>query len=103
MEESQIPNYLEKVQSQLPALQLLNELGWEYLSPEVCNSLRLQRFGSSILEPVLLEYLRRNENYEFKGDVHHFTENALASAIQRLKAFRATGAIHQNEQAYDLI
>jgi len=42
------PNYLEKVQSQLPALQLLTELGWGYLTPEECVSLRGGRLGSAI-------------------------------------------------------
>ena len=33
------PSYLEKVQSQLPALQLLMQMGWEYLTPEETEDL----------------------------------------------------------------
>ena len=29
----ELPSYLEKVQSQLQALQLLMQMGWEYLTP----------------------------------------------------------------------
>ena len=97
------PSYLEKVQSQLPALQLLIELGWEYLPPEKTNELRDGRLGAAILEPVLTDFIRKNGRYTFKGREHVFTENAIANAVQALKAFRATGAIHQNEEVYDLL
>ncbi len=46
----QTPSYLEKVQSQLPALQLLTEMGWEYLPPEKVAKLRGERLGAAILE-----------------------------------------------------
>ena len=97
------PSYLEKVQSQLPALQLLMQMGWEYLTPEETVNLRGGRLGSSILEPILLDHIRNDCHYEFKGAIHPFTENAIQNAVQALKAFRATGATHQNEQAYDLL
>ncbi len=99
----QTPSYLEKVQSQLPALQLLTEMGWEYLSPTQCSELRDGRLGAGILEPVLTDFIRKNGRYSFKGREHVFTENAVANAVQALKAFRATGAVHQNEEVYDLL
>jgi type I restriction enzyme R subunit len=101
--EYELPSYLEKVQSQLPALQLLTQMGWEYLTPEETVNLRGGRLGSTILEPILLEHIRNHCHYEFKGAIHPFTENAIQNAVQALKAFRATGATHQNEQAYDLL
>ena len=97
------PSYLEAVQSQLPALQLLTEMGWEYLPPEECNRLRGGRLGTAILDPILTDFVREHARYTFKGHEHPFTENAIANAVQALKAFRATGAIHQNEEVYDLL
>jgi len=102
-ERIETPIYLEKVQSQLPALHLLVAMGWEYLPPEKCAELRDNRLGSVILEPVLAGFIRDQCRFEFKGRVHPFTENAIASAVQALKAFRATGATHENEQPYDLL
>jgi type I restriction enzyme R subunit len=99
----ELPNYLEKVQSQLPALHLLMQLGWQYLTLEEANRLRGDRLGSTILEPVLVDHIRTHCRFTFKGATHHFTENAIQSAVQTLKGFRATGAVHQNEQAYDLL
>jgi len=97
------PSYLEKVQSQLPALQLLIQLGWKYLTPDEAVVLRDGRLGATILETVLTDHIRDHCRYEFKGKSQVFTENAIQNAVQELKGFRATGATHQNEQAYDLL
>lgn len=97
------PSYLEKVQSQLPALQLLIQMGWQYLTPEDCAELRAGRLGSAILEPILTDHLREHARFEFKGRERAFTENAIQNAVQALKGFRATGASYEDEQAYDLL
>ena len=99
----ELPNYLEKVQSQLPALQLLIQLGWQYLTPEETVKLRGGRLGNAIFEPILADHISTQCYYEFKGASHPFTENAIQNAVQALKGFRATGATYQNEQAYDLL
>ncbi|MDD5206959.1 MAG: type I restriction endonuclease, partial [Desulfobacterales bacterium] len=101
--EYELPSYLEKVQSQLPALQLLIQMGWEYLTPEEAAGLRGGRLGSTILEPILVEHIRECCHFEFKGDTRPFTENAIQNGVQSLKGFRATGATHQNEKVYDLL
>ncbi|HNQ98280.1 MAG TPA: type I restriction endonuclease, partial [Treponemataceae bacterium] len=99
----ELPDYLEKVQCQLPALHLLMQLGWEYLTPEETVNLRAGRLGSTILEPLLVDHIRNHCGYDFKGATHPFTENAIQNAVQALKGFRATGAAYENEQAYDLL
>lgn len=99
----QTPSYLESVQSQLPALQLLVEMGWEYLTPEQCCQLRNGRLGTAVLDPILVDFIRGHGRYTFKGKEHVFTENAIANAVQALKTHRATGAVHQNEAVYDLL
>ena len=101
--EHELPSYLEKVQSQLPALHLLMQMGWQYLSPEETVKLRNGRLGAVVLEPILIDHISAHCRYEFKGTVHPFTENAIQNAVQTIKSFRATGALHQNEQIYDLL
>jgi type I restriction enzyme R subunit len=54
--EYELPSYLEKVQSQLPALHLLMQLGWRYLTPEETAQLRGGRLGSTMLEPILVDF-----------------------------------------------
>ncbi|MCF8051656.1 MAG: hypothetical protein K9L59_10505, partial [Desulfobacterales bacterium] len=102
-EPHELPSYLEKVQSQLPALHLLMQTGWTYLPPEKTVRLRGGRLGRTILEPVLADHIRHRCRYEFKGELRPFTENAVQNAVQTLKNIRATGALYQNEQAYDLL
>ncbi len=97
------PGFLEKLQSQLPALHLLMQLGWNYLTPGDADRLRGGRLGGTILEPVLVEHIRRQCRFTFKGAAHPFTENAIQGAVQALKGFRAAGTAHRNEQAYDLL
>ena len=80
----ELPSYLEKVQSQLPALQLLMQMGWKYLTPEEGVKLRGGRVGNAILESVLVEHIGRHCRYEFKGQSRPFTENAIQSAVQAL-------------------
>jgi type I restriction enzyme R subunit len=101
--EYELPSYLEKVQSQLPALHLLMQMGWQYLTPEETVNLRNGRSGAVVLEPILIDHIRRHCRYRFKGAVHPFTENAIQNAVQAIKNFRATGALHENEQLYDLL
>ena len=102
-ERHELPDYTERVQCQLPALHLLMQLGWQYLTPAECAKLRGERLGSTILELILDRHIRERCRFEFKGQSRSFTENAVVNAVQALKAFRATGATHQNEQAYDLL
>lgn len=102
-QRSELPNYLEKMQSQLPALHLLMQMGWRYLPPNKTVAMRGGRLGATILEPILIDYIRNHCRYEFKGQTRSFTENVIQNAVQALKGFRATGATHQNEQAYDLL
>jgi type I restriction enzyme, R subunit len=33
----ELPSYLERVQSELPALHLLMQIGWQYLTPDEAN------------------------------------------------------------------
>ena len=66
-----LPSYLEKVQSQLPALHLLMQLGWHYLTPEETVGLRGGRLGTTILEPILVDHIRTHGRYEFTGSGSH--------------------------------
>jgi len=97
-----VPDYEERMQSQLPALDLLIRLGWEYLPAARTLAPRAGRGGNVILEDVLRESIRRRCRFTFKGSEHPFTESAIQAAVERLKDFRPT-ALYQNEQVYDLL
>ena len=62
-----IPLMKEDHASQVPALQLLQNLGWEYLSPAEALALRGGREAAVLLDRVLEERLRRINTIRFKG------------------------------------
>ena len=56
-----LPATREKLISQIPALQLLINLGWDYLTPEEAFDARGGKTASVLLDRVLEEQLRANE------------------------------------------
>lgn len=57
------PDYKEATISQIPAIRLLQQLGFSYLSPEEAAVERTGRLGRVVLEDVLTSQLRRlNKN-----------------------------------------
>lgn len=67
--------------SQIPALQLLQKLGYTYLSPE---EVALERRGKQrfvLLEGILAKQLRRLNSFEIRGQQHKFSDESIAKAI----------------------
>ena len=89
--------------SQIPALQLLMNMGYSYLTPEEALRLRGGRESSVILDGVLTDWLRRNNIVRYKGAEYPFTEGNIFSAVQSLKDVVIDGLIRTNEKIYDLI
>lgn len=93
----------EKLLSQIPALQLLINLGYEYLPPVRAHALRGDRLGNVVLDEVLREQLKRINRISYKGSEYLFSEENVQSAIQRLKSVRFDGLQRTNEAIYDLL
>ena len=88
--------------SQIPALQLLQNMGWNYLTPAEALESRGRRLAGVLLEGVLEEQLRRRR-FTYKGQEHPFTEGSIHSAVQALKDVLYDGLIRTNEKVYDLL
>jgi hypothetical protein len=98
------PSFKEDHISQVPAIQLLVNLGYQYLSPTEALRLRGGKESAVLLEPVLLEQLARLNAINYKGEVHAFSEQNLASCVRALKdAPLNEGLITANEKIYDLL
>ena len=93
----------EKYLSQIPALQMLINLGFEYLPPEKALKLRLGKYGNVLLEGILREQLKRINRIQYKGREYLFSEENIQSAIQKLKNVKYDGLLKTNESIYDLI
>ena len=93
----------EKYLSQIPAMQLLINLGYECLTPEEALRERQGRYGNVLLERILREQLKRINRITHKGGEYLFTEENIQTAIQRLKNVKFEGLQRTNEAIYDLL
>ncbi len=93
----------EKYLSQIPALQVLVNLGFTYLPPEAALKERLGKFSNVLLENILREQLKRINRIQYKGGEYLFSEENIQSAIQKLKTIKFDGLQKTNEAVYDLI
>ena len=98
------PSFREDHISQIPALQLLQNLGWVYMPPDLALHNRGGKESNVILERVLEERLRRINHIQFKGQTHKFSDSNIRQAIEALKEVPLKdGLIRANEQVYDLL
>ena len=93
----------EKHLSQIPALQLLTELGYEYLTPAEALTERQGRMSNVLLENILRNQLKEINSIRHKGNEYLFSEENIQSAVQTLKNIRYDGLQRTNEAVYDLL
>ncbi len=97
------PSFNEDDISQIPALQLLQNLGYTYLTPEEALTLRGRRMSMVLLESILAKQLCKINRVRFKGNEYPFSEGNILSAIQMLKDVVYDGLVRTNEKVYDLL
>lgn len=93
----------EQTTSQLPALHLLQNLGYQYLTPEEAKRLRGGRLRNVLLEGVLMDWLRANNHIEFKCRQVPFSEGNIIAAVEALKVELSDGLVRSNEKIYDIL
>ena len=97
------PSFQEDHVSQVPALQLLQNLGYTYLRPQEVFLERKGKLGTVLLESVLAAQLRRLNHINYRGKQYEFTEANIQAAIQALKDVPFDGLVRTSEQIYDLL
>jgi type I restriction enzyme R subunit len=99
-----VPSFREQLISQIPALQLLMALGYEYLSPEQALRLRGGRVSEVVLDAVLEGWLREHNAIAFKGQTHPFSQANIRSAMRTLTGEPVgPGLIPASERVYELL
>ncbi|VDB00508.1 Type I restriction-modification system, restriction subunit R [Olavius algarvensis spirochete endosymbiont] len=93
----------EKHLSQIPVLQLLIGLGFEFLTPAETLRERQDRTSNVLLESILRNQLKEINRIRYKGSEYLFSEENVQSAIQKLKNIKYDGLLKTNEAIYDLI
>ena len=95
--------YLEEISSQLPALQLLINLGWQYLTPGEALALRDGKQKNVVLTGVLEPWLAEHNAIDFKGARHAFSAANLREAVERLVNEPFQSLMLTNARLYELL
>lgn len=95
-------NYLEFNASQLPALELLQKLGYIYISPEECEKQRGSLYDV-LLKDVLRRQLQQINQFEFADIAYKFSADNIENAIKDLNEPLTDGLIRTSEKIYNAL
>jgi type I restriction enzyme R subunit len=79
------PSFKEDHISQIPALQLLINLGYTYLSPDEALRQRGNKTTGVLLESILRTQLEKINTISYRGNTFGFSSGNIQAAIQALK------------------
>ncbi|MGR6117626.1 type I restriction endonuclease subunit R [Aeribacillus composti] len=95
-------SYDERYISQGPAIEVLQKLGYQYLSPEEAERMR-GNLHHVLLTTVLEEKLKELNSYEYQGRIYQFSESNIRQAIRVLDEPLTNGLVKTNEVIYETI
>lgn len=88
--------------SQIPALEVLNKIGYTIISPEKAEQMRGNLYNV-VLKDILYERLTAINSFEFKGCTYKFSEKNIQQAILDIDEALTDGLIKTNEKIYDTL
>lgn len=101
--KEKIPVANEMSTSQRPAIEVLQKLGYKYISEEENKKLRNYILADVIFKDILAKKLNEINSYEYKGEKYKFSASTIGQAIKDLNEDLVTGLISTNEKIYDLL
>jgi type I restriction enzyme, R subunit len=97
------PPFTEDAVSQLPALHLLQKLGWKLLTPVEALKLRGGKKGEVVLRPVLEQQLMAINQFSYRGQTYRFDRSAIEEGIRALTNLGDDGLVRTNEKVWELL
>ena len=94
--------YLEVNASQKPAIQLLQAMGYIYISPEDCEKQRGSRYHV-LLKDILRGQLRKLNRYSYAGAENEFSAANIERAMEDLDEPLTDGLVRTSEKIYDAL
>ena len=94
--------YLEANASQKPAIELLQSMGYTYISPEDCEKQRGSRYHV-LLKDILRGQLRRLNRYCYAGAENEFSAANIERAMEDLDEPLTDGLVRTSEKVYDAL
>lgn len=94
--------YKEYSDSQKPALDLLQSMGYTYISPEDCEKQRGSRYHV-LLKDILRGQLRRLNRYSYAGAENEFSAANIERAMEEVDEPLTDGLVRTSEKIYDAL
>jgi len=106
--EASLANFREEFSAKLPALTLLSNLGYTFISPSECEVLRGntapgdKSTGQVMLLPVMRKFLGK-QTFPFAGKQHPLSEAAIDKIMHTLNPAMNEGLKGANEKLYNAL
>jgi type I restriction enzyme, R subunit len=84
-------------------VRLLQQLGWNELSPDDANARGTGGRRDVVLRPILEEQLRVINSFEYQGRTHKFSAKAVGAACARLLGSGGGDVRYSNEQVWSIL
>lgn len=94
--------YHEVNVSQKPAIELLQSMGYSYISPEDCEKQRGSRYHV-LLKDILRGQLRKLNRYTYAGAENEFSAANIERAMEELDEPLTDGLVRTSEKIYDAL
>ena len=94
--------YLEVNASQKPAIELLQAMGYTYISPEDCEKQRGSKYHV-LLKDILRGQLRKLNRYVYAGAENEFSSANIERAMDDLDEPLIDGLVRTSEKIYDAL
>ncbi|MGH1541672.1 MAG: type I restriction endonuclease subunit R [Arenicella sp.] len=99
MKKYNTPKTQEQYSSHIPAVVLLMQLGWGFISRADCLEMRSSN-RDVLLKPILKDFLQQ-KRFEYKGELHALSIQAIEQIIRELSPSLNQGLLAANEVIYD--
>ena len=96
-------DFSEAKESQLPFVELLVNMGYEYISADEALKQRSGDTSRFILKDIAREALMRINDYELNGEVKKFSDVDVDRAINDLESVEYHGVIDTSKDIYNMI
>ncbi len=96
-------DWLEDIISLLPAITLLQNMGYEYLTPQEALAKRGGKRSRIVLEEILTAQLHKLNKIQHRGQTHPFSEINIQKAVEAISRFRYDALYTTSQELYDLL
>jgi type I restriction enzyme, R subunit len=93
----------EVISSQIPALALLQNIGYTYITPAEALAYRQGKRSKVVLEDILTAQLHKLNQIEHRGKIHPFSDANIQTAVAAISQFPYDALYTTSAQIYDLL